>query len=344
MVRKLPIFERSFASHKKSDFWSNKNKKLPKDVFLNSHEKYIFDCDKCDHDFYIQLNSVNKNRWCAYCTNQKLCENKECKTCYEKSFASHEKSKFWSNKNYITARQAFKSSNKNYIFDCDICKHDFKILASTVSFMNSWCSYCSKPPKLLCTENDCNLCFDKSFSSNDKAVYWSNKNNIKPRNVFKYTYNKYFFKCKSDHEFESALANISNGKWCPYCKNKTEGILNEWLNENYNHIIHQAYFDWCKNINYLPFDFLLKNYKLIIELDGIQHFEQVSNWKNPEETQKRDKFKMKCALENNYSIIRIKQEDVLFNKINWKSILQEKIKLYDTPNITYIGDYNYYHE
>jgi hypothetical protein len=53
---------------------------------------------------------------------------------------------------------------------------------------------------------------------------------------------------------------------------------------------------------------------------------------------------MECAIKNRYSIIRIKQEDVWNNKINWKSILQEKIKLYDIPNIIYIGDYTNYQE
>jgi very-short-patch-repair endonuclease len=38
-----------------------------------------------------------------------------------------------------------------------------------------------------------------------------------------------------------------------------------------------------------------ENFKLIAELDGAQHFEQVSNWKSPEETSKVDNLKY-CAL------------------------------------------------
>ena len=79
-------------------------------------------------------------------------------------------------------------------------------------------------------------------------------------------------------------------------------------------------------------------------LDGRQHFEQVRKWTSHIETQKRDKYKMECAIKNGYSIIRLKQEDVWNNKIDWKSILQEKIKLYDIPNIIYIGDYTIYQE
>jgi hypothetical protein len=35
--------------HEKSKNWSNKNKLNPREVSKNSHKKFIFDCDKCDH-------------------------------------------------------------------------------------------------------------------------------------------------------------------------------------------------------------------------------------------------------------------------------------------------------
>lgn len=72
----------------------------------------------------------------------------------------------------------------------------------------------------------------------------------------------------------------------------------------------------------------------VLTVIGPQHFTQISNWKSPEETQKIDKFKMECALENGYSLIRIKQDDVWNNKIDWKSILIKNIKKYDNNCIT----------
>jgi very-short-patch-repair endonuclease len=75
--------------------------------------------------------------------------------------------------------------------------------------------------------------------------------------------------------------------------------------------------DCCKNIKHLPFDFILKEEKIIIELDGPHHFRQVSNWGNFLENQKRDIYKMKCANENGFSVIRILQEDVFFDKYDW---------------------------
>ena len=84
--------------------------------------------------------------------------------------------------------------------------------------------------------------------------------------------------------------------------------------------------EWCKNKSYLPFDFCLEEHKIIIELDGEQHFRQVSNWDSPEDTQIRDKYKMEQANKNGYSVIRILQEDVYFDKYDWVKELKDVIE------------------
>jgi len=61
---------------------------------------------------------------------------------------------------------------------------------------------------------------------------------------------------------------------------------------------------------HLPFDFCIQEHKIIIELDGRQHFKQVSNWCSPEEQFENDKFKEDCANNNGYSVIRLLQHDV----------------------------------
>ena len=66
---------------------------------------------------------------------------------------------------------------------------------------------------------------------------------------------------------------------------------------------------------------------IIIEVDGAHHFKDVTHWKHiASENQDRDKYKMKCALDNNHSVIRIVQEDVFNNTIDWKGLLVETIK------------------
>jgi very-short-patch-repair endonuclease len=66
-------------------------------------------------------------------------------------------------------------------------------------------------------------------------------------------------------------------------------------------------------------------HKIIIELDGSQHFKQVSNWQSPENCLETDKYKMNCANKNGFHIIRILQDDVFNDKNQWDEKLKEAI-------------------
>ena len=47
--------------------------------------------------------------------------------------------------------------------------------------------------------------------------------------------------------------------------------------------------------------------------------------RNPKKTQENDKYKMKCANDNSYSVIRILQEDVFYDTYDWLSQLNDNI-------------------
>jgi very-short-patch-repair endonuclease len=89
------------------------------------------------------------------------------------------------------------------------------------------------------------------------------------------------------------------------------------VSEKYPQLLRQFKAEWCMRKQHLPFDFVLPDDKIIIELDGLQHFVQVSNWSSPEEQLENDKYKEKCANENGYSVIRILQEDVFNDTYDW---------------------------
>jgi very-short-patch-repair endonuclease len=316
-------FEKSFASHFKSKFWSNNNELNSRQVFKSSStNKYWFNCDKCSHTFDCTTGNVSNGFWCPYCSNLKLCENKECKECFEKSFASHPKSNFFSKNNKIIPRNLLKNSNKKFWFDCENCNHQFDCNLSNITCLNRWCPYCCNPPKKLCY-NDCKDCFNKSFASHPKSKFWSNKNEVIPRNVFISSGKKYLFKCQTcNNSFDSNLNNIVSGSWCPHCKHKTELKLFEWLKQLKYNVKKESSFIWSKGKR---FDFILDQLKLIIELDGAQHFKQISNWQSPEKTQENDALKNKLANENGYRIIRICQEIVWNDTEDWKNQLNEAI-------------------
>ena len=326
-------FNGSFASHNKSKLWSANNKDLtPRQITKSTGKKYWFTCNDCTHDFEMAISHIVRNdseKTCPICSSQYLCEDDECKICFVKSFSSSPKYKYIDKEkhNDINFKKIFKSANIKFWFNCD-CGHSSEMSLNSVS-SGCWCSYCCVPQLKLCDKADCVKCFEKSFASHTYVKFIVDKD-VNPRMIFRTTHNKFNFKCAKGHHFlkQISLITLYSG-WCPKCINKTEQKLYEELKQIYSNLIFQYRVDWCRNENtkcYMPFDFALEEQKIIIELDGIQHFKQVKNWANPEETRKRDKIKMQKANENGYSVIRILQRDVLTNKYEWLSELQTNIE------------------
>ncbi len=340
---------KSFASSAKAKYWDyKKNVLCPWQVFLNSGNKYWFNCNTCDHSIEIRLGHVSGSEsWCIYCAKLKLCDSADCKFCFEQSFASHPKIIYWSKNNdeNILPRQIFKHTNLKCKFDCNICGHEFiQIISCVTRKEESWCQYCSH--KQLCKNLDCDFCHNNSFASHPMAVHLHPDNKIDPRFVFKKTNTKLKFICDvitCKNIFETTVGNISvNNQGCPQCVNKTEKQLFDWFNANYKELLvkHNIKFNWCRSEttnNHYPFDFVIEDYKLIIELDGEHHFKTVKRFRTTsEENQIRDVYKMKKANTNGYTVIRVIQMDVYFNKNNWDTKLKDVIKQYDNPTCVFI--------
>jgi very-short-patch-repair endonuclease len=206
---------------------------------------------------------------------------------------------------------------------------------------NHFCPYCAN--QTLC-DSKCKTCVEKSFASHYRSKFWSSENEKLASQVFRSSNIKYKFDCFDCGQiYVTSPSQIHRGSWCSCTKNKTETKLFNFLKSKLSvDVEKQAKFDWCKNKNYLPFDFLIDEFQLLLELDGRQHFSQVGKWDSPEETQKNDIYKMKQANWNDYSVIRIVQEDVWNDKNNWQINLMNCIKEYDIPVNIYIGDkYDY---
>lgn len=128
--------------------------------------------------------------------------------------------------------------------------------------------------------------------------------------------------CKKHGEFSQIpfVHLLKHG--CPNCINKTEYKFYEKIKEIYPTIKRQYKVEWCKNKLCLPFDFAIEELKIIIELDGEQHFTQVSNWTSPETQIEKDKFKTECSNQNGFSVIRLLQDDVSKDKFDWLNEIQ----------------------
>lgn len=353
-------YEKSFASYQ----GKTKSGKLkidclfdsdPKRITRGSSKKYNFICDICEHIFNARISHITgSGSWCPYCANRKLCNESKCKLCYSKSVASLDLTFTWNTKKNegVKAREICKGSDLKYWFKCNMCKHNFQTSPNGITSNRTGCPYCNS--HRLCGKKSCKFCFDRSFASYEgdtchgKLIVdcWIDSKNgkTKPINVTIASGQKYWFKCDvCDQFFETSPHGITSARnWCPYCVNKTQRRVQFFLKKEYPHLElkSESKYDWCRNPKSkrrLPFDFAFDEIKLIVEVDGEQHFRQVRDWQDPNVIIKRDRFKMKKALKKGYSVIRITQRDIFYDKKDWKNKLINSIKEYSEPCVTFIG-------
>ena len=126
------------------------------------------------------------------------------------------------------------------------------------------------------------------------------------------------------------------GQGCSTCRKKTEGKVKKFLDEQKIKYKYQPKFPWCKVVSELPYDFLINDD--LLEVDGKQHFEDVMNWQPQYEVRNRDIFKTVNAVQNGRKVIRISQEDIWNDTIDWKGIILAIINNeIVTKQVTYIA-------
>lgn len=318
--------------------WDTTNEKKMCEYLPNSGQKtrWICDLNPCGCHLYeavISNITGQKPYGCPYCSGRRPCAHNNL----EVNFPQLKKE--WSDDNEKKMCEYTSNTNERVKWICDVnpCgDHIWMCQISDRTRKNtSGCPFCAN--QKACAHNNLEvLCphLKKEWSPDNKPMNLYTKNSsIKVLWVCLSSYNNHKWITKISHRTGNRASS------CPHCKNKTEAKLFEHLTLNYDYEIEKPKkFEWCKNKKCLPFDFCIEELKLIIELDGRQHFEQISNWDSPLLTQKTDKYKMKCANENGYSVIRLLQEDVWTDTNDWKNNLKLSIKKYDTLTNLFFGD------
>lgn len=340
---------KSFASSPWAKFWiTDKNTQSPREVFRYTMKKYYFKCPECEHEFEKNLSDLKRKSFCSFCANKRICQV-PCTICFEKSIASTDIVELWSVKNVLKVYQVQKgSSSIKFYFNCDKCPHDFEatvynLLQSRKSIQGNGCPYCAHFK--LCDNNECQLCLNNSFESSTNKHLWATTNTVPPRQVFKSSHYHYDFCCDVCKEtFKASPANVNKGHKCPNCKFKTEKLVCDFLRLSHE-IVREKTFPWTLNPEtggYRRYDVYIEKLNILIEIDGGQHFKQVMNWKDYKIIQKLDKLKNKWAIENNLSIIRIRQIDIYLDKIDWKAALTQELYIRDKPTEIFICKNNEY--
>lgn len=330
----------SFFSHPYSQNLLYQN---PREIFSSSNAKGLFKCPECQHNFEATYHTISENKFCPYCGRNKLCQLLECNICFQKSFAANENARYLiRGKNQVDPRTVTKFSQQKFWFECPKCVHHFHISCNDVS-SGRFCPFCSH--SRLCENEECSMCFTNSFASHAQSQFWNHElNDRSPRNTFRYSFRKIYMNCNiCDEPFETCPAIIKTLCVCTCSKNKTEQIIFQFLQsiDKINNLSREKTFDWCKSeknaLLRFDFHFFVNQNEVILECDGMAHFEDVPMWKTKHiDVQSRDVFKMIKAFEHSILIIRIFQPDIWLYKIDWKKQLLDVIENSPMNRITYI--------
>ncbi len=124
-------------------------------------------------------------------------------------------------------------------------------------------------------------------------------------------------KCGSIYEVRPY--SFLQGYRCPHCNSpKGELIINKILKSlGINHEVHKT-FDDLKDKSYLSYDFYIPDQNILIEYQGLQHYQSIdyfggeTKFKNQ---QKHDQMKLDYAKEHGYNLIAVPYTEDTFSKI-----------------------------
>ena len=116
--------------------------------------------------------------------------------------------------------------------------------------------------------------------------------------------------CKAcGYNWDATPSSLLAGSGCPKCNfSKGELAISKYLDDNYINYKTQYTFKGCKQKRKLPFDFYLPKLNIVIEYQGVQHYEPVEHFGGVKDfnlRKIRDDVKEKYCKQNNIRIIKI---------------------------------------
>jgi Zn finger protein HypA/HybF involved in hydrogenase expression len=256
-----------------------------------------------------------------------------CKKCAREIIEQATRLKYEYIKNYIEIEsnsgckllsKEYKNNNEELLIQCS-CGNTFYRTFNNFYSGQTKCNKCSKEyAKIKRTKT--NEEFELEFYN-----IWKDK--IVLMGEYKAAREKVKVKCNTcGHIWSPSADSLLRGTGCPVCKeSKGERRIRFWLECNNFNFSPQYTYDDLIGIGgrLLKFDFAILDYKnnvkLLIEYDGIQHFEWIKGMmvkKDFERLQKHDKMKDNYCKINNILLLRIpfwefeKIEEILDKQLN----------------------------
>lgn len=311
----------------------------PRSVAKGCNDRATWRCMSCHHEWSAIVSSVAvRGSGCPFCcvAPKALCSDTRCDHCLERSVASiveelsSERRIAWADA--IDPRSVAKGCSDKATWKCLTCHHQWRAAVNGVVFRGRSCPFCCFAPKSLCSDARCDHCLVRSVASivdelAERNVLWVD--DVDPRTIAKGSKVKAAWSCdKCKHKWSAVVYSVVSGSGCPKCVNKTQAMVHTFVHGFVARllpsidVIHEWSPDW---LGRRRFDIGIPRLRLIVEVDGKQHYVQVANWPPPHETQANDRWKKERATENDFSVFRIRTHDIRKKGSKWKEHVQELI-------------------
>lgn len=320
---KVETKESNILAYKRPDLleeWDwEKNNELGYDPYVltyGSTKKVWWSCPKCKSDYDARISNKVRGRSCPYCSGKKVNHTNSLQT------LNPELAKEWHpTKNGELTPHDVTCGVSRKVWWVGKCSHEWESSVDQRTSKNTSCPYCSSK-KILIGFNDI-------WTTNPDLA----KQLLNPEDGYKYTHSsnkKVDWKCPSCKTIvknKSVTTIKNNGLSCHIC---SDGIsYPEKIVINVLKQLNIAY-EFQKTLNNdskFRYDFYLKDYNMIIETHGGQHYMKNNftsiGGRTLEEEQENDILKEQLAKEN--GIEHYITIDCRFSEIEWikKSIIKE---------------------
>lgn len=325
------------------------NKCSPCDIIFKTGKKYYFKCN-CNYKHKSELKQINTFTM----SENKIMGCKQCNSFAQwgiNNICEDFLEKYWDyDKNTLNPWKIDYATNKKIWIKCQEKSYhgSYEISCNNFTCGNCRCPYCENKNNKIHPMDSLGQYIIDNFGEDFLNKIWSNKNKKSPFKYSPFSVKKVWWKCSNDKHEDYFRSISSSNKYnfrCPKCsREKTESILQEKVRtyiESLNYtILHE---EKCsihaknpKTNRWLPFDNEIKELKLIIEVNGIQHY-KITNIHNlsanhynttPEyelHYQKvKDRYKRIIAKQNDYYFLEIPYWTDNENE-DWKQLIDNKI-------------------
>ena len=265
-------------------------------IYRSGNEKITIICP--EHGNFEQVASLHMRKsGCPRCVSHKN---------YDTSIVINNFKNVHGDK-YDYSMVTYVNNNSNIIIGCPENGHGYFTMTSSVH-LRGGCQKCAGNYRLDTEE----FIIKAKMIHGDKYDY--------SQLHYKTAHKKIKIICPDHGVFSQGANHHIRGNGCPTCTESSgERDVRVYLENNNITYIPQKRFIGCKSKNTLPFDFYVPKHNLLIEYNGIQHYEPVEVFGGDEGllgTQKRDKIKEGYAKTNSIPLLVIKYDEDVNEKLD----------------------------